>query len=60
MFQDIHFFISCVVLALASMGVLGLYVEDHGLKMWREAEELVQELGGSGRHVFAFQQYAFQ
>jgi hypothetical protein len=45
MFQDIHFFISCVVVALASMGILGLWVEDQGLRAWREAEELVDELG---------------
>merc|ERR550514_952435 len=45
MFQDIHFFISCVVVALASMGMLGLWVEEKGLKTWAEAEELVTELG---------------
>merc|ERR1719159_1178945 len=45
MFQDIHFFISCVVVSLAGMGMLGLWVEDRGLKAWREAEDLVAELG---------------
>jgi hypothetical protein len=45
MFQDIHFFISCVVVSLACMGTLGLWVEDRGLKAWREAEDLVAELG---------------
>jgi hypothetical protein len=45
MFQDIHFFISCVVVALASMGILGLWVEDQGLKTWKEAEQLADDLG---------------
>lgn len=45
MFQDIHFFISCVVVSLAFMGMLGLWVEEQGLQAWREAEELIEELG---------------
>jgi len=45
LFQDVHFFITCVVLSLVSMGALSLVFEKMLARRWREAEHLIDEFG---------------